>query len=432
MKKILKIFFIISIFFINFWISSANECKIENDTWESLKNYIKNTEKILNNISAQINWWNSALNNYSLKVLNDIFNYDNLTNKQIFASFHRKAQEVPKEIERDYKKLEELDKKLYQIINKIWENNISSKKANNICSWITNCGFTNNDSLWDITRNIAQNQEKVKSIYLKVIAWEKDFRDDICENWILKVQWCIFLVEKNFIENLKENYLPENSLICSEKNGFFKEIKEKSNNIFQNNKSAKDWIQKWKEAWAMVNGINPLPKEQKEKIERELLKKELNRQWVSWEQQQNILNSLDKYNNDWWFKNNNFFTNSFESTKKKFQNEFQRIKQEVSADFLENYAKKSKENLPVNTLTKVQWNSTKIKLVEERIREIYNANNTYFSNSEVAWLNVNSRLIKIHTELSNSINTLKETCKIAVKVCNEQDSWSWKCWDCNW
>lgn len=430
MKKILKILFIIFIFSINFWISKASTCKIEAETWTSLKNYIQNTEKILSNISWQLNWWNSNSNNYSKKIYNDIFNFDNLTINQRFVFFHRKAQEIPKEIERDYKKLENLDKKLRQIIDKIWDLNIAEKKSVNICSWVKNCWFTNNDSIWDITRNIAQNQEKIKAIFTKITVWEIDFRDDICKNWVIKTSGCLFLVEENFIQDLKDNYSPENSLVCSEKNWFFKKIKEKSNNIFQNNKSTRDWINKWKEAWWLATWLNSLPKEQKEQIERELLKKELTRQWISWDRQTNILEALDNYNEYWWFnEKNNFFINSFENTRKKFMNEYQRIKQEFSADFFENY---KKEKLPVNNFLKTQWNSTNIKNIEKIIREIYTENSKFFAISESTWDNLRSKLIDIHLELSNAINTLKNTCPLAVKICKEQDSWAWQCWDCNW
>lgn len=434
MKKFLFTILIFICFILQINQTNADSCKISSWPSKWLKNYLQNTKKVLNNISWQLNWWNGWENDFAVKVFNDIFNFNNYNDEIRFSAFHRKFQEIPKEVERDYYKIKSLDSSIKDIISKAWKSNLQNKKAKNVCSWVTNCAFTENDSLWDILRNIAQNQEKIKDAYIKISVWEKDFRKDICKNWILTVQWCFFLVSDDFFDDLENNYSNENNIICSKENWLFKDIREKTENIFSNEKSAKNWIKKWKEAWELVIWINTVNKIEYQEKEKELLRKELSRQWVSWDQQKNILENLEKYNKEWWFSfDNNFLKNSFEQTKKKFKNEFQRIKEEVSADFIENYSKISNwENLQINNLTKVQDNSNNIKNIEKKIREAYNKNLELFAMWENSWDNLRNRLINTHIEISNSIKILEKTCKISVKICNDQDSWNWDCWDCNW
>ena len=206
--------------------------------------------------------------------------------------------------------------------------------------------------------------------------------------------------------------------------------------IFEDEKYAKDWIKKWKEAWAMVNGINTLPREEAEAIEKELLRKELSRQWVSWDNQENVLEALEKYNKKWSFSlTNNFVANTFSTATEKFKDTFQQLKEEVVTDFFENYEQKmtkAQKSLPVKDVNKVQSNSTQIKDVKSRIDQMYAEVSNYWSVSEYNSDNLRNRFINTHIEMSNAINKLIWTCKKAVKICNQQDAWNWDCWDCNW
>ena len=63
---------------------------------------------------------------------------------------------------------------------------------------------------------------------------------------------------------------------------------------------------------------------------------------------------------------------------------------------------------------------------------MYSKLKSTWAQSEINWNNLETRIINIHTNLSDVINTLEKTCKISVEICNSQATWLWSCWDCNW
>ena len=154
----------------------------------------------------------------------------------------------------------------------------------------------------------------------------------------------------------------------------------------------------------MVNGINTLPREEAEAIEKELLRKELSRQWVSWDNQENVLEALEKYNKKWSFSlTNNFVANTFSTATEKFKDTFQQLKEEVVTDFFENYEQKmtkAQKSLPVKDVNKVQSNSTQIKDVKSRIDQMYAEVSNYWSVSEYNSDNLRNRFINTHIEIN--------------------------------
>ncbi|PZM84810.1 hypothetical protein DLH72_02975 [Candidatus Gracilibacteria bacterium] len=425
MKKIFIIFLISICFFAN---ANANSCLIKNETSEGLRNYIKDLRKILKNISRQAKTQNqSDIYSYGIRVFNDSFNFDYLFDDIDFFSFYGKFQEIPKEVERDYKKLKNEDQAIKQIIKMVDNTRTEISKVKNICAGISGkCNFEDDTYVGDVLRNISQNHERIKDVYVKITTGQKNFTKNM-DNY--------YLIDKNFFKDLETHYAKENNIKCSEeeKGGFWERVKQLTEEVFLNEKYAKDGIKKWKEAWALVNKINTLPQEEYEAIEKELLVKELSRQGVSGDNQINMLESLEKYNKEGGFnKNNNFITNTFDSANQRFENKFQELRDEVVKDFLENYDKKNREKLPIKDISKVQDNSDEIKDVKARIDNLYMKSLNYSSISEYDSDNLRSRLINTHIELSNSINTLIKTCKKAVKICNQQDYGNGDCGDCNW
>lgn len=438
MKKIFVIIFLFFFFFIN--IVNVSACSIDWNSSPEFNNYLQNLRKILTNIwneakKAQAknpNNWKSVYS-YWIKLFNDSFSFSNYQDEINFSVFYRKLQEVPKQVERDYKKLSSENNYIKEIWVFISENNLSniyvSKK--DICSWIINCSFDSyrlwdSERIWDFLSAVAKNHENIKSIFVKITAWKEDFDKREGKEY--------YIINPNFFLDIKQHYWPENMSKCSKESWFFKKISEETTKIFNNQKSAKEWVKEWKKAWALLTKVDSLPKEEYEALEKDLLKKELQRQWVSMENQKNVLNNLEKYNQNWWYsKNNNFITNTFTSAKDKFKNTYQELKQEVVADFFDNYARKTKnKDIPTVEVLKAQENSNNTKSWVYRLQSFYQEYLPYTSISETNNENLENRIINTHIELSNSINTLIDTCKMAVKICNQQDAGNGKCWDCNW
>ena len=427
-----KFFCTIILFFCVIWSANAGSCLIKNEPSNWLKEYLRNLKTILGNISSQAKgdeWWLNSIYSYGVKALSDTFNMNNFFNEVDYFSFYWKFQEIPKEVDRDYNTLKKEDEFIKKAIESVSNSNAKDSKTKSVCAWVKwRCEFKDWATVWDVLRNVSQNHEKVKSAFVKISTWQKDYSRDI-RNYIL--------IDNSFFADIETNYASENNISCSEEEGrLWDRVKKKTEEIFEDEKYAKDWIKKWKEAWAMVNGINTLPREEAEAIEKELLRKELSRQWVSWDNQENVLEALEKYNKKWSFSlTNNFVANTFSTATEKFKDTFQQLKEEVVTDFFENYKQKmtkAQKSLPVKDVNKVQSNSTQIKDVKSRIDQMYAEVSNYWSVSEYNSDNLRNRFINTHIEMSNAINKLIWTCKKAVKICNQQDAWNWDCWDCNW
>ena len=424
MKKII-ISFLVALLFIQ---NAMADCKIKNQPSEELKAYIKDFETMMKNISSySAPKKERSIYDFWVGLYNEAFQFENFTTKFDFFTDFIKTQELPKEVIRDYNKLKNEDNYLRETTKYVSNNNLSQVKVKNICAGISwRCDFKDWDELWYVLRKVGKNHEVIKTVFMKIASGDEDFSKQI-KNYIL--------IRNNFFNDMATHYSNISNIECSkEKWRFWDRISQKTNEIFQNEKSAKEWAKKWKEAREMISKIKALPREEQEAIERDLLNKELSKQWISWDAQKNILEALEKYNKNGGFSaDNNPISNTFKSAIQSFKNAYQGLKEEVSADFIENYRKKSaNQPLPVQETAIAKWNTKESKSVKSRIEQLYFENKNYSAVSEYNEDNLRTKLIDSHTSISNSIKKLIKTCKMAVKICNQQDAWNGDCWDCNW
>jgi hypothetical protein len=131
--------------------------------------------------------------------------------------------------------------------------------------------------------------------------------------------------------------------------------------------------------------------------------------------------NLEAYNNGWgllWWKK--WFSNYLES--------------EISA--FEEIIKIERKK-PVNKNLSVKDFSSKIWNIRESEKIKIEINSKYLILKKLALQddNINktliNRMIKMHLNISEWINTLHKTCEISVKVCNEQKQWLWYCKKCD-
>lgn len=431
MKKIILTFFVL---LVSYNQVLASGCLIKDKSAPVLFEYLQNNRDVIKNITWEISKtstnnekslsWNIS-NEYEkvksswLKIYNEIFNFDSYYSYfNYFAVFPIK-NEIPIEIKRDYNiLLNEWNwiKSYLETVLKTWKSEI---KVSDPCKWINNCNIEKDSTAWFIIWKLIANNDAILDLYRNTVIWE-----------IYKNPTEITLVNNNFFLEIEKHYSITSYSKCSEEEWWFfhRIYTEWIQLINENIKLWKDWIKKWQEAIDLLLW-NDTTNEKYVELEKRLLKEELWKQWIYWDSQTNMLNALDRYNIEWWFsENNNFIVNTFNNTRIKLEKKLKEFKEEVIWDFFE---KKWEENINITNILDAQKNSINTNEIKESIDRVYLEMMSLEWISEMNTTNVRNRIINVHIDLSNSINTLELTCPKAVQVCNEQDHWRWNCWKCN-
>lgn len=423
MKKLILTFFVF-IFSIN--IAYGGSCRIKDKEASVLSEWIKNNEKILSKIQ---NWTtNTDSSNYPFKEeatkivwwFNKLFSFDaNYSTFKYYVVFPI-SYEVPKEVKRDYKLIEKEINKIEKKFKQTIENSAWNKIIENPCSWIKwRCNFPNKIKAEDLLVNTLKNAKQILTYYTNLVVWD-DYKSSN-----------LTLVSNNFENEMKSHYWKVENSSCNEEEewGFFQRITESIEEIWNLQKQAKDWLKKWQEAWNLLMERDEERQTYQEK-EKNLLQKELSKQWISSSNKENMLNALEKYNSEWFSMNNNFVYNTYNNAKTKIENSVKKIKNEFIKDFL-NTEQKTKDEVQIkNTSISEESSKTTLKIKEE-IDSLYFKQKDFDAVSEMNTHNLMNRIIESHIFTSNNIETLKETCKKAVDLCNRQDTWNWNCGKCN-
>lgn len=426
-----KIFFTFFVFIISINYTYAGACTIKSKSSPALLEYIENNRSIINNISTQLadetekkesdekSLKNEVENEYTnvkssaVKVYNQIFSFDSYYSYfKYFASFPI-SNEVPHEVKRDYRLLEAEWKGIKFYLDSI----IKNWQTDFIIKWIckdikVNCDFPDEIKAWELIWKLTANNEAVLDLFRNTVIGE-----------MVKNKVPLKLVNPNFEMEIQTNYNIEAYSKCSEEGWFFEKISKSIKEIWTLNAEAKGWIQKWRDSIDLMLW-NDTKNEKYAESEKRLLLNELSKQWISWDSQANSLDALDKYNSEWFSKNNNFIKNTFNNTRLKLENKLKDFKDDVIWDFFE---KKWWDNIDINSTINAQKNSTNTNELKEKIDNMYLELLPLSAVSESNVTNLRSRLIKTHIDLSNSISTLNRVYPKSEKVCNQQDNWKWNC-----
>ncbi len=422
MKKIIITFLVLILVF-NINYSHAWSCLIKDSMAPSLSEYIKNTKKALSILSKNKVTTSSKFKDKANEVIwsisssyNSVFDFDNYFAKIYFEVELQKSIEVPRQLKRDLRRL----KYLWESIWKDMEDFLKNEKNTNIENFCDNftdikCNVEDNISKKELYFYILKNYKLVESNFIYTVIWDNSKLKELD------------LVSPDFKLELEKYYNKESWSACNnEEWEYWEIISEKTDNIWKTNKQAKDWIKKWEEAWALIIWKDS-KKTKKREIEKKELKKELSRQWVSGDNQTNMLEALDKYNSEEWFsENNNFASNSFNNIKIKVNNKLKVFSEKIW-DFLE---VEEIDDIAIKDLSKAKQNSTNSYDIKKRIDKIYKSQLIFAWISENKTDNLRTRLINMHLEIVQSINILQQSCKKSVKICNQQSTWKWNCGKC--
>jgi len=179
----------------------------------------------------------------------------------------------------------------------------------------------------------------------------------------------------------------------------------------------------WEEAINLISWSNNELTVRKK--EREVLARELNKQWIWWDSASTIMWNLEAYNNSWTWKITLLWW------KKWFINSIQKQVDDFKETIDYQFKKENKEVIPFNYVSFKKENLKNDEEILNWVNSLYKQlkNLSLEDNNEEDILI--DRIINMHLSLSESINTLNKTCKVSIKTCNEQKRWEWDCGQCN-
>ncbi len=432
MKKyilFITLFWLLSIFNTS---NASWACPIKDNTAQALLDYIKNNNTVIKNVTDSIvsDKWYREEQKQDLAILeqiekdfkkakretesifNQMFNFSWYYSYFNYFAVFPISTDVPFEVKRDYRLLDSEAKSLIKYLNKIEKKEFFNIIVTDPCKWVSAdyCTFDDNRAK-SIIGKLIENNDRVLDLYRLTVMWEAHSFDLDTE---------LNLTDENFFEELQANYKTEIMSACnSEKWGFMDQISKAIDNIKSLQEQAEGWIEKWQDAIALLLWERP---DEERKLERELLLQYLKESWVSAENQEIMLQNLEKYNAWEVDENNRFVSNSIKSIWDKLEKVVQKWKKELFWD----YARK-KGWINLNEKRVVISNSEKSKEIQERIAKLYESEIPAASIEDQTTAKLRARIIKTHLNINSWIKTLEETINIAERVCDKPDAWKWKC-----
>lgn len=423
MKKIILITILVLINIPSY--SYANwACLIKDKSAQVLLDYIKNNRKVVENISNSISKDKSDRSENDFKnisnealtqaegIFNEIFSFPWYYSYAKYFAFFPTTNEIPYEVKRDYKILEDENNWLINYLNKINSKWVGYIMVNDPCKWVdTYCDYKAG-SVKEILWELIQNSDNILDLYRLTVMWdEENFK-------ISKLK----LVNNNFILEIKKYYSTESIKKCSDEEWwFFYRIKKSIKNIGVLTKEWEDWIQEWKDAWQLLMWTQS--KEDKTKTEKDVLTNYLQSVWINMNYQEIMQGNLDKYNLEWVSLNNNFVTNTFELIKSNTANELKRFKEEI---FENSVVIEDGWSVSIREIKLLELNSEKTKRIQEEITILYQNELPFAAIWDISTEHLRSKIVDMHNSLENTIKNLDETIPKSQNTCKQQGGW-WNC-----
>jgi len=396
-------------------------CLIQDKSAEVLLKYIENNNKIIDNViditntliidSSNDDSLLTKAKNKTIAIFNEIFNYPSFYSYFDYFAFFPITNEIPYQVKRDYKILDNESKWLVELIKQIDTKSYKETKIQNICSWVNEKCDLNNKNYKEIIWELIKNNEKVLDLYRLTVMWRNNEFD-----------WKIILVDNNFILEIEKHYWTDAISACNSSEWwFFEEITKAIDNIKLLNKQWEEWIQMWRDAWDLMLWKEP----SKEALyEKELLRTYLSNEWISLQNQDILNDNLAKYNQWWLSINNNFISNTISTTFTKINDSISYWKDALVSEF---FTENTWERIVINDIKKVTNNSKTSIDLKERISKLYNDEVPFATVWDISTERLRAKIIETHMSLDDSINILEKTIRISQKVCNSQDRKRGKC-----
>jgi len=423
MKKfIISIICTFLIFFnINTSFAKINEeCPIIASPSTEISDFLKNTRKIISNINSELNW-QSTNNSYNksfselISLWNSIISWDNY-----FLEFNFKVREplfnnVPRPILRDNELLTNEINNLNRLLSnyaKKWYLNIKIS-SDKICNWVENCNLKGQIRVWNVIIKIIDSIKNIRKIIQEAAVGKTKKTWDECSNLI----W----ISKTKCDNIFTTYInAKNTCVDDSK-------KESILKIWLNFDKAEKSIQKWKDAITLLMW-NDTENIKYEQLEEELLKKELAKQWLSWNQAQQILDNLKEYNHNWWYSlTNNPISNIIKTVTNSIDenqlSELEQFKQSIIEVF-----KWWKKEVSISKLNEEFKNKKSENITYYDIDSLYKEMTPLAKMQDLDSNQILREITNMNIYISQANNTLEEAIPLSQKTCKQQKTSEW--WIC--
>jgi hypothetical protein len=300
--------------------------------------------------------------------------------------------------------------------------------SDEVCDWVKNCNLK--WSTIDIVWQLIKNNTQITTLYKQIVTKNNQATT---LDLILTEE-----LSSEFIIQLTNSYWKDTISDCNKLKGegaeadsFGQRIDDAKQAILLNNDLWKDWIKKWKDAWKLL--VWSSDNKDYATLERDLLAKELSKQGLSTSTQAIMLKNLADFNSDSHsMLDNNFIQNSYQQ----IINAWVKVKDwfnEATKNLLDWEDTKKINNEASVWINKLLNSSQKTDITEsikKNLDLIYRKHINYASIESYSTVKLQTDIIKMHNKIKNSSEILRQTCELAVKVCNDQWKWKWNCWSC--
>ncbi|MCH2188729.1 hypothetical protein MK079_02795 [Candidatus Gracilibacteria bacterium] len=376
-------------------------CYIEDDSSPVLEEFLDNSREVLANLQRALQD-DASINPKDKKLItrtyNRLFQWDGY---ELYFEYYipfALQSEVPQEVKRDLRKIENLKEGLHLILNAVAKRGQQNFVIENACRDVVgNCPFDNQKSE-DILVNMIQNTNNIYKLFLASVM---DKQDQVKEY----KNTAFILTPENFFDTLTLHYSNKNALACSQnEEGFWEQIKDEISSIKTNTLNYKEGFKSWQEAIELASGSS---------------KHQLNKQVVQdgASEKTNVLqNNYDRYQDDDGFtKDNNFVTNSLKSLEQSIGEQIESFSGSIAETL-----GSGQEKVGIQELQEV-GNFIEIdNTIKSRIYETYQKNLLFSTLENDTLEDIQSRIEQLHHHLNDNIETLDKLAPISSKVCNDQ------------
>ena len=470
MKKIFFTFFVLSSFWFQYQNTFADVeprecltekyCSIENTTRIELDIYIESNTQAVENLTALVRErgtrWEptDGLENFRKYIVGSLNNsvdwrrFDDLFDFYVLSAMNGS---MPSAIYRDYEKLANEWERISKLINMLadWLYDDMTITNNELCTNIdTWCSLDGKPIEWRLSEvlwKLYENNLAIRNYYYLNSLGRED-------EWIStnKVKNYFFIpltginwetgasVTTNF-QNILSTYYWANAIAqCNQCQwGSFKKIKDYISNISQSLSIQEDSYQAWKDWWYLLIGATETSR--KIEIERELLTKELSRQWVKTNNAEVILQNLDNYNNPenengrvWGFTwGNNYISNTFKTLVTKTKKDLDTFSSTIQSEF-NDISQESEGSIDAQSTTTDRFLTTQNKIntsidIASDITSLYNLQLEHAQKDDIITNKLVTNIVDTHNNLVETIEVISKTIPISEEVCNSQAFWLWTC-----
>ena len=432
MKKIMYIFILFSLLKVwdvfAAWGSCPDSCKISDGPSPWVTEYINNLQSVMSKVRSSlgktpknITSINSAgyyrLQKDLVAGYNSIVNWNGYFSTFDYYVTLPMTQSVPYPLKRDHELIQTQIKRLNTLMETVIRRGADFTPVKWACDGLQNVKCELNDlPAKQIVVELTKNTEKLADLMrLSIIGQPENF------------VWDFFLVKPNFRDEISIYYNKYTAEACArcepaELNAWSTgnfintfSYEKQMTSIFDYNRLWKNGIQRWKDAWALLNGNAGDAKYRM--LERQLLSRELWRQWLSGDQSAVILRNLDKYNDAGYSLSNNFLVNTFNDPLWKrlekmvydFNDAVQKAKDKYGA-----------QPIPFVEIASISQSVKNWSFIKKEIDAYYDSEVPFAQVIDDAAWGLLAKIVSYHVSLSQVISGLDTVIPISVNVCNSQ------------